>query len=76
MNKQRIAIITDSGTDTDEDFRKEHDIRIMPLRKGVDKLFKTGFRNRLPSEHLCLDESAPKFCIRPMRRIAFVNLFP
>ena len=32
MNKQRIAIITDSGTDTDEDFRKEHDIRIMPLR--------------------------------------------
>ena len=32
MNNQRIAIITDSGTDTDEDFRKEHDIRIMPLR--------------------------------------------
>ena len=32
MNNQRIAIITDSGTDTDAGFRKEHDIRIMPLR--------------------------------------------
>nr|DAK40539.1 MAG TPA: hypothetical protein [Caudoviricetes sp.] len=51
-------------------------IRIMPLRKGVDKLFKTSFRNGLPSEHLCLDESAPKFCSRPMRRLAFVDFFP
>ncbi|WP_058270723.1 DegV family protein [Olsenella massiliensis] len=31
MNAQRIAIITDSGTDTDPAFCREHDIRVMPL---------------------------------------------
>lgn len=32
MNEQRIAIITDSGTDTPADFAAAHDIRILPLR--------------------------------------------
>lgn len=31
MNSQRIAIITDSGTDTPPDFVREHDIRVVPL---------------------------------------------
>ncbi len=46
MNKQRIAILTDSGTNTPEDFVAEHDVRVVPLlinyrdgstfRSGVD----------------------------------------
>ncbi|HIZ18858.1 MAG TPA: DegV family protein [Candidatus Olsenella stercoravium] len=32
MNDQRIAIITDSGTDTPADFVAEHDVRVIPLR--------------------------------------------
>lgn len=45
MNSQRIAIITDSGTDTPRAFAAEHDVRIVPLiinyqdgsyRAGVD----------------------------------------
>ena len=46
MNEQRIAILTDSGTDTPEEFAREHDVRIVPLlinykdgttyRSGVD----------------------------------------
>ena len=32
MNEQRIAIITDSGTDTPADFAAAHDIRVIPLR--------------------------------------------
>ena len=31
MNKQRIAVLTDSGTDTPEEFAREHDVRIVPL---------------------------------------------
>ena len=31
MNEQRIAILTDSGTNTPEDFVREHDIRVVPL---------------------------------------------
>lgn len=46
MNKSRIAIITDSGTDTPAEFCREHDVRVVPLhinysdgtsyRSGVD----------------------------------------
>ncbi|WP_072375004.1 DegV family protein [Thermophilibacter mediterraneus] len=32
MNKQRIAVITDSGTDTPEEFVAAHDVRVVPLR--------------------------------------------
>ncbi len=32
MNDQRIAVITDSGTDTPADFAAEHDVRVVPLR--------------------------------------------
>ena len=32
MNEQRIAVITDSGTDTPADFAAAHDIRVIPLR--------------------------------------------
>lgn len=32
MNEQRIAVITDSGTDTPPAFIKEHDVRVVPLR--------------------------------------------
>lgn len=32
MNEQRIAIITDSGTDTPADFVAAHDVRVVPLR--------------------------------------------
>ena len=32
MNDQRIAIITDSGTDTPADFVAAHDVRVIPLR--------------------------------------------
>ena len=32
MNKQRIVVITDSGTDTPADFVAAHDIRVVPLR--------------------------------------------
>ncbi len=32
MNSQRIAIITDSGTDSDAAYCQEHDVRIMHLR--------------------------------------------
>ena len=32
MNEQRIAVITDSGTDVPADFCREHDVRIVPLR--------------------------------------------
>ena len=32
MNEQRIAIVTDSGTDTPADFAAAHDIRVIPLR--------------------------------------------
>ena len=32
MNDQRIAIITDSGTDTPADFAAAHDVRVIPLR--------------------------------------------
>ena len=32
MNDQRIAIITDSGTDTPADFVATHDVRVIPLR--------------------------------------------
>lgn len=31
MNDQRIAVITDSGTDAPADFCREHDVRVMPL---------------------------------------------
>lgn len=31
-HKSRIAVITDSGTDTPRDFAREHDVRIVPLR--------------------------------------------
>lgn len=31
MNDQRIAVITDSGTDTPSEFCREHDVRVMPL---------------------------------------------
>ena len=45
MNDQRIAIITDSGTNTPEQFAADHDVRVVPLvvnysdgsyRSGVD----------------------------------------
>lgn len=46
MNSQRIAILTDSGTNTPLEFAREHDVRIVPLlinykdgttyRSGVD----------------------------------------
>ena len=46
MNGQRIAILTDSGTNTPESFVREHDVRVVPLlinykdgntyRSGVD----------------------------------------
>ena len=46
MNDQRIAILTDSGTDTPADFVRAHDVRVVPLhinysdgtsyRSGVD----------------------------------------
>lgn len=32
MNDQRIAVITDSGTDTPPDFCRAHDVRVVPLR--------------------------------------------
>ena len=32
MNDQRIAVITDSGTDTPADFVAAHDVRVIPLR--------------------------------------------
>ena len=32
MNEQRIAVITDSGTDTPADFVAAHDVRVIPLR--------------------------------------------
>ena len=32
MNEQRIAVITDSGTDTPAAFAAEHDVRVIPLR--------------------------------------------
>lgn len=32
MNEQRIAIITDSGTDTGATFCRKHDVRVLPLR--------------------------------------------
>ena len=46
MNERRIAILTDSGTNTPEEFVREHDVRVVPLlinykdgttyRSGVD----------------------------------------
>ncbi len=46
MNDQRIAVLTDSGTNTPDEFAKEHDVRVVPLlinysdgsslRSGVD----------------------------------------
>lgn len=32
MNEQRVAIITDSGTDVPPDFAAAHDVRVIPLR--------------------------------------------
>ena len=32
MNDQRIAVITDTGTDTPADFVAKHDVRVVPLR--------------------------------------------
>ena len=32
MNEQRIAVITDSGTDTPAEFVAAHDVRVVPLR--------------------------------------------
>ncbi|MBM6775033.1 DegV family protein [Olsenella profusa] len=32
MNEQRIAVITDTGTDTPADFVAAHDVRVVPLR--------------------------------------------
>lgn len=32
LNSQRIAVITDTGTDTPAEFAREHDVRIVPLR--------------------------------------------
>lgn len=32
MNDQRIAVITDSGTDVDATFARVHDVRVVPLR--------------------------------------------
>lgn len=32
MNDQRIAILTDTGTDTPSDFARAHDVRVVPLR--------------------------------------------
>lgn len=32
MNSQKIAVLTDSGTDVPQDFRELHDIRVIPLR--------------------------------------------
>ena len=31
MNEQRIAVLTDSGTDTPEEFVSAHDVRVVPL---------------------------------------------
>jgi DegV family protein with EDD domain len=46
MNSQRIAVLTDSGTNTPQDFAQQHDVRVVPLlinyqdgstyRSGVD----------------------------------------
>lgn len=46
MNSQRIAVLTDSGTDTPAEFVRQHDVRVVPLlinyrdgstyRSGVD----------------------------------------
>lgn len=32
MNEQRIAVLTDSGTDTPKEFCTAHDVRVVPLR--------------------------------------------
>ena len=32
MNEQRIAVVTDSGTDVPADFAAAHDVRVIPLR--------------------------------------------
>lgn len=32
MNDQRIAVITDSGTDIPASLQTEHDVRVVPLR--------------------------------------------
>ncbi len=32
MNDQRIAVVTDSGTDTPKEFCEAHDVRVVPLR--------------------------------------------
>lgn len=59
MNDQRIAVLTDSGTNTPEDFAHEHDVRIVPLlinysdgttyRSGQD-ITTSELIDRLPTE--------------------------
>lgn len=59
MNDQRIAVITDSGTNVPDEFAREHDVRVVPLlinfadgsslRSGVD-IGPAEMIERLPRE--------------------------
>lgn len=62
MNDQRIAIITDSGTDVPADFVREHDIRVIPLLISYSngRTYKSGvdITPQQVADHL--DEEIPK----------------
>lgn len=62
MNDQRIAIITDTGTDTPADFAAAHDVRTVPLRINFSngESFESGV-DITPAELVArLDEEVPK----------------
>lgn len=62
MNQQRIAIITDSGTDTPADFVREHDVRVVPLliTYSGDRTYKSGVDITTEDVVAHLDEEIPK----------------
>jgi len=62
MNDQRIAIITDSGTDTPADFCREHDVRVIPLQINFSdgRSYQSGV-DITPSELLAyMEDEIPK----------------
>lgn len=62
MNDQRIAIITDTGTDTPADFVREHDVRVVPLLINYSggRTYKSGVDITTQDVIDHLDEEIPK----------------
>lgn len=70
MNDQRIAIITDSGTDTPADFCREHDVRVIPLQINFsDRSYESGVDIDSPELLRRMEAEIPKTSLPSPARI-------